>query len=65
MSWFMQLKLAYKLTLTFILCAFITLSVGALGLQGINRLAGMMDELTTNNLVSVSRANEALGSVIS
>ncbi|WP_185749670.1 methyl-accepting chemotaxis protein [Pseudomonas luteola] len=65
MSWFMQLKLAYKLTLTFTLCAFITLGVGALGLQGINRLAGMMDELTTNNLVSVSRANEALGSVIS
>lgn len=31
MSWFMQLKLAYKLTLTFTLCAFITLGVGALG----------------------------------
>jgi methyl-accepting chemotaxis protein len=65
MGWFMQLKLAYKLILTFVLCAFITLGVGALGKQGMNRLADMIDILLTNNLVSVSTANETLSRVIS
>lgn len=59
MNRFLDAKLSTKLISTFILCALITLVVGGLGSRGINLLSSSLKLVFTNNLVSVSKTNEA------
>nr|WP_162885229.1 methyl-accepting chemotaxis protein [Pseudomonas syringae] len=57
-----QSKFSTKLLSAFIICALITLAVGALGMVGVTRLANALELTFSNNLVSVSNTNEALTS---
>jgi len=58
------MKLSTKLLLSFVLCAFITLAVGTLGIKGVSRLATALDLVFSNNLVSVSNTNATLNGLV-
>ncbi|WP_439853579.1 methyl-accepting chemotaxis protein [Pseudomonas yamanorum] len=58
------MKLSTKLLLSFVLCAFITLAVGTLGINGVSRLATALDSAFSNNLVSVSNTNATLNGLV-
>ena len=58
------MKLSTKLLLSFVLCAFITLAVGTLGIKGVSRLATALDSAFSNNLVSVSNTNATLNGLV-
>lgn len=58
------MKLSTKLLLSFVLCAFITLAVGTLGIKGVSRLATALDLAFSNNLVSVSNTNATLNGLV-
>ena len=53
MNWFYDAKLATKLLLAFVLCALITLAMGILGIRGIEALSSSLQQVTSNNMVSV------------
>ncbi|WP_240326395.1 methyl-accepting chemotaxis protein, partial [Pseudomonas syringae] len=57
-----QSKFSTKLLSAFIICALITLAVGALGMVGVTRLGNSLELTFSNNLVSVGNTNEALTS---
>lgn len=59
MNWFNQAKIATKLLTAFVLCAVITLIVGALGSRGISRISENMSEVFANNVYSVTKSSEA------
>ena len=59
------MKISTKLLLSFVLCAFITLGVGALGIKGVIRLASALDLTFSNNLVSVSNTAATLNGLVS
>lgn len=54
MNWFMRLKLAHKLLLTFLVCATLTAVVGGYSITRIDMMRDMLDETYSNRLVSVS-----------
>ncbi|WP_338484944.1 methyl-accepting chemotaxis protein [Pseudomonas trivialis] len=58
------MKISTKLLLSFVLCAFITLGVGALGIKGVIRLASALDLTFSNNLVSVSNTAATLNGLV-
>ncbi|WP_460137423.1 methyl-accepting chemotaxis protein [Pseudomonas sp. S1_E04] len=58
------MKISTKLLLSFVLCAFITLLVGALGIKGVVRLASALDSTFSNNLVSVSNTSATLNGLV-
>ena len=64
MNWFYNAKLATKLYLAFALCATITLVVGVVGSQGIGSLSLSLQQVFSNNLVSVSKAAEARSNAV-
>ncbi|MGA8133070.1 MAG: methyl-accepting chemotaxis protein [Pseudomonas gingeri] len=64
MKSFYNAKLSTKLLISFALCALITLMVGIVGSRGISNLAASLMEVFSNNMVSVSKANEAKASAI-
>ena len=59
------MKISTKLLLSFVMCAFITLGVGALGIKGVIRLASALDLTFSNNLVSVSNTAATLNGLVS
>ncbi|MCS3470384.1 methyl-accepting chemotaxis protein [Pseudomonas sp. JUb42] len=65
MNWLNQAKIATKLLIAFVLCAVITLVVGALGSRGIARISDNMDEVFANNVYSVTKSSEAKSRAIS
>jgi len=58
------MKISTKLLLSFVLCAFITLVVGALGIKGVTRLASALELTFSNNLVSVSDTAATLNGMV-
>lgn len=62
---FARFKFSTKLLTAFLLCAFITLSVGLVGMTGTARLTDMLSKIFSQNLVAVSGVAEALGGVAS
>ncbi|KAA8695612.1 Methyl-accepting chemotaxis protein [Pseudomonas caricapapayae] len=64
MNWFYNAKLSTKLFISFALCAVITLAVGMVASRGIGELATNLKLAFSNNLVSVSKTNEATANVI-
>ncbi len=58
------MKISTKLLLSFVLCAFITLVVGALGIKGVVRLANALELTFSNNLVSVSNTAATLNGLV-
>lgn len=57
MSWLTNLKLKPKLLIAFGLCALITVVVAALGQSGIAKLHGQMQDIVSNNLVSIQKTD--------
>ena len=64
MNWFYNAKLSTKLFISFALCALITLGVGMVASGGIGELASNLKLAFSNNLVSVSKTNEATTNVV-
>ncbi|MCR8717614.1 methyl-accepting chemotaxis protein [Pseudomonas syringae] len=64
MNWFYNAKLSTKLFISFALCALITLGVGTVASRGIAELASNLKLAFSNNLVSVSKTNEAMTNVV-
>ncbi|RMR56962.1 Methyl-accepting chemotaxis protein [Pseudomonas syringae pv. actinidiae] len=64
MNWFYNAKLSTKLFISFALCAVITLVVGMVASRGIGELASNLKLAFSNNLVSVSKTNEATINVV-
>ncbi len=58
------MKISSKLLLSFLLCALITLAVGALGIKSVFRLASALDSAFSNNLVSVSATGTTLNGLV-
>jgi methyl-accepting chemotaxis protein len=58
------MKIATKLLFSFMLCAFITLAVGLLGVNFVNRLAGALELTFSNNLVSVGNTAATLNGLV-
>ncbi|RRV07355.1 methyl-accepting chemotaxis protein [Pseudomonas sp. v388] len=56
-------RFSTKLLASFIMCAFITLAVGGLGMAGISRLAGALSHAFSVNLVAVASTSETLTSL--
>ncbi|NBB13104.1 HAMP domain-containing protein [Pseudomonas sp. SLFW] len=59
MKFIHDLKLATKLIMAFGLCAFITLGVGLLGSRGSTQLAASLENVFSNNFVSVANIDDA------
>ena len=64
MTWFLDLRLAVKLSLAFILCAVITLVIGLIGMNGNSRLGDMLSSVFSNNVVSINKVNESLQQMV-
>jgi len=58
MSWTHDAKLSTKLISAFALCALITLGVGVLGSRGISQLSASLNQVFSNNLVSVVNTDQ-------
>ena len=58
------MKISTKLLLSFVLCAFVTLGVGLLGIKGVVRLANALELTFSNNLVSVSNTAATLNGLV-
>ncbi len=59
MTLLMNMKLATKLLMAFVLCALITLGVGFVGKLGINSLYANVDDLLTNSITSIDKTSNA------
>lgn len=54
-----SIKLSTRLISAFVVCAIITLGVGGLGASGIKSLKATINEIVSNNLVSVNNTANA------
>jgi len=61
MNWFLRLKLAHKLLLTFMACSALTAAVGVYGLLRIVELGGMLDRVYRDNVVAAQYVSDASG----
>jgi len=64
MSWLMNFKLKSKLLIAFGLCALITVAVAALGQSGIGKIYGQLQDIVSNNLVSIQKTDLVKANVI-
>jgi len=64
MTWFLNLRLAAKLSTSFLICAFITIAIGLVGMNGNSRLGDAISSVFSNNITSINKVNEALQQVI-
>ncbi len=64
MVWFNNLALAKKLAVAFGLCTAITLGIGAVGMNGLNSLNALLNNLLGDNLRSIVLLNDAKSNVI-
>ncbi|HET7795362.1 MAG TPA: methyl-accepting chemotaxis protein [Rhizobacter sp.] len=59
MNWFLRLKLAQKLLLTFLVCSAITAGVGGYSLTRLSQLGGMLKDTYENNVLPLQDISEA------
>jgi len=59
MNWFLRLKLAHKLLLTFLLCSAITAGVGGFALVRLTELGRMIDDTYRSNVLPLQEISEA------
>ncbi|HEX3141123.1 MAG TPA: methyl-accepting chemotaxis protein, partial [Rhizobacter sp.] len=59
MNWFLRLKLAHKLLLTFLVCSAITAGVGGYSLTRLGQLGGMLKDTYENNVLPLQDISEA------
>jgi methyl-accepting chemotaxis protein len=59
MNWFLRLKLAHKLLLTFLTCSLLTAAVGGYGLWRVNGLGAAIDDTYANNVLPMQDIGEA------
>ena len=59
MNWFLRLKLAHKLLLTFLICSAITAGVGGFALVRLTELGGMIDDTYRNNVMPLQDISDA------
>jgi methyl-accepting chemotaxis protein len=64
MSWLMNFKLKSKLLIAFGLCALITVAVAALGQSGIGKIYAQLQDIVSNNLVSIQKTDSVKANVI-
>lgn len=64
MSWLMNFKLKSKLLIAFGICALITVAVAALGQFGIGKIYAQLEDIATNNLVSIQKTDLVKANVI-
>ncbi|MBA2922962.1 methyl-accepting chemotaxis protein [Pseudomonas sp. P7] len=64
MTWFLNLRLAAKLSTSFLICALITIAIGLVGMNGNSRLGDAISSVFSNNITSINKVNEALQQVI-
>ena len=64
MKWFIDLKLAYKLILAFLLCAVITALIGGLGIVKITDVAASSDKQYTESVIPLAALGKAQGYVL-
>lgn len=64
MTWFLNLRLAAKLSVSFLICALITVAIGLVGMNGNSRLGDMISSVFSNNITSINKVNEALQQII-
>lgn len=64
MIWFLNLRLAAKLSISFLVCALITVAIGFVGMTGNARLGDTIASIFGNNITSINKVNEALQQVI-
>ena len=64
MTWFLNLRLAAKLSMSFLICALITVAIGLVGMNGNSRLGDMISSVFSNNITSINKVNEALQQLI-
>ena len=59
MNWFSRLKLAHKLSITFLVCSVLTAAVGVYGLTRMSVLGDMLGYTYDNNVVCLQQIGEA------
>jgi methyl-accepting chemotaxis protein len=59
MNWFSRLKLAHKLSITFLVCSVLTAAVGVYGLTRMSVLGDMLGYTYDNNVVCMQQIGEA------
>ncbi|MFT4174853.1 MAG: methyl-accepting chemotaxis protein [Rhodocyclaceae bacterium] len=59
MNWFLRLKLAHKLLVTFLICSILTAGVGVYGLSRVSLIGGLLNNTYTNNVYSLQMLSEA------
>jgi methyl-accepting chemotaxis protein len=59
MNWFLRLKLAHKLLLTFLTCSMLTAGVGAYGLWRVGQFGNMLNDTYVNNVLPLQDMSEA------
>jgi methyl-accepting chemotaxis protein len=59
MNWFLRLKLANKLLLTFLMCSAITAAVGGYSLMRLNEMGGLLKSTYTDNVLPLQDISEA------
>ncbi|NWA83248.1 methyl-accepting chemotaxis protein [Pseudomonas sp. D2002] len=64
MNWFLNLRLAAKLSISFLICALITIAIGLVGMNGNSRLGDTISSVFSNNISSINKVNETLQQVI-
>lgn len=64
MTWFLNLRLAAKLSIAFLTCALITLAIGLVGMNGNSRLGEMISSVFSNNITSINKVNEAIQNIV-
>ena len=61
MNWFMKLKLANKLLVTYLICVMFTVGIGLFGLSRITTVGGLLHGMYQNNLMALQQLAEASG----
>ncbi|MFY9512311.1 MAG: MCP four helix bundle domain-containing protein, partial [Rubrivivax sp.] len=59
MNWFLRLKLANKLLLTFLICSALTAAVGVFGLLRVAGLGAMLDSVYRDNVLAAQYVSDA------
>lgn len=64
MTWFLDMRLAVKLSMAFLVCALFTIAIGAVGMNANSRLGDMTSSVFSNNITSINKVNETLQQII-
>jgi methyl-accepting chemotaxis protein len=64
MNWFLKLKLANKLLVTYLICVLFAVGIGLFGLTRITTVGGLLHGMYENNLVALQQLAEADGKLL-